>query len=71
MNKKEIYDKIYINSRIKFKTQTEFAKELNITRQNLNNTMKKMEQEGNISFDTLLSMLDVLNLEIIVQEKNK
>lgn len=69
MRKEEIYKKIYQESRIKFKTQGDFAESLGISRQNLNNILKKMEQGGNIYLETLENMCNILELEIVIQEK--
>ena len=69
MNKKEIYDLIDLKIRIKYRTQTELAKKLGITRATLNNNLKKLKLEENITYDVLEKILDALDLEVIIIEK--
>lgn len=69
MTKEEIYKIIYQQQRLKFKTKTEFAQKMGISPQNINNTMKKMENNGTITFDNLIQMIEALDLELILQEK--
>lgn len=67
--KKSIYEKLYKESRVKFKTQGEFADALGISKQSLNSTIRKLETNGNIAIDNFLKMCEVLNLDVILQEK--
>lgn len=69
MNKKEIYDLIDLKIRIKYRTQTELAKKLGITRATLNNNLKKLKLEENITYDVLEKILDALDLEVKIIEK--
>ena len=72
MNKKEIYDLIDLKIRIKYRTQTELAKKLGITRATLNNNLKKLKLEENITYDVLEKILDALDLEVkIIEKTNK
>ena len=43
MNKKEIYDFIELQTRIKYKKRREFAEELGMSQNNLSNVFKKLK----------------------------
>ena len=59
MNKKEIYDFIELQTRIKYKKRREFAEELGMSQNNLSNVFK------------FLNMIDILGFEVEFKEKNK
>lgn len=71
MNKKEIYDFIELQTRIKYKKRREFAEELGMSQNNLSNVFKKLEKGENIYLNTFLNMIDILGLEVEFKEKNK
>ena len=52
MNKKEIYDFIELQTRIKYKKRREFAEELGMSQNNLSNVFKKLEKGENIYLNT-------------------
>ncbi len=71
MNKKEIYDFIELQTRIKYKKRREFAEELGMSQNNLSNVFKKLEKGENIYLNTFLNMIDILGFEVEFKEKNK
>lgn len=68
--KKYIYEKLYQEYRIQFKTQGDFADALGISKQSLNATLKKIEQNGNIAIDNFLRMCEVLHLDITLNKQS-
>ena len=71
MNKKEIYDFIELQTKIKYKKRREFAEELGMSQNNLSNVFKKLEKGENIYLNTFLNMIDILGFEVEFKEKNK
>ena len=71
MNKKEIYDFIELQTRIKYKKRRDFAEELGMSQNNLSNVFKKLEKGENIYLNTFLNMIDILGFEVEFKEKNK
>ena len=71
MNKKEIYDFIELQTRIKYKKRREFAEELGMSQNNLSNVFKKLEKGENIYLNTFLNMIDILGFEVEFKEENK
>ena len=71
MNKKEIYEFIELQTRIKYKKRREFAEELGMSQNNLSNVFKKLEKGENIYLNTFLNMIDILGFEVEFKEKNK
>ena len=69
MNKKEIYEFIELQTRIKYKKRGEFAEDLGISQNNLSNVFKKLEKGENIYLHTFLNMIDILGFELEFKEK--
>lgn len=69
MTKQELFDKIELETRIQYKTKTELAEKIGISRSSLNAILKKIEAGENFNFDNVARILEALNLEFTIQEK--
>lgn len=70
MTKKEIYLKIYMEMKKQEITGTELAEKLGVGRSAVSLVLNKLKNEKNINFENLEKICNVLNLEIIIKEKN-
>ena len=71
MTKKELFEKIELETRIKYKTKTELAEKVGISRSSLNAILKKIENEENFNYDNVTRILDALGLELVIQIKKE
>lgn len=69
MTKEEIYQKIDLQTRIKYKKKNDLAEVMGVSAGNLANIYTKINRNENMNLDTFFKLISCLDLEIIIQEK--
>lgn len=69
METSKIYTLLIKEIKIKFDTKKEAADKMGIPKQNLDDFLKRLKNEKDVSFKNLVSKLDFLGFEIKIQKK--
>lgn len=69
MTNKEVYEFIDLQTRIKFRSFSNLARELELTPQALNNTLSRMKNGQDFNFQNVNKILEKLGYTFVIQEK--